>query len=263
MDAAEEIVDEGIDDVVDQIINEDIEEETHQENPDELKAAKMGWVPKEEFRGDPSKWRPAEEFLERGEKMIPILNAKIRNLEKRQSEKDKAFTAYLEEMRNKLHSQKVAEHEGRKQQAVEEGDTDTYNRLSNETPINDLPEYIPPAQDNDPVFDEWLDENTWYKNDYERYQEADNYGRFLKSTNPDLMGRDFLDEVSKHVRQKFSNPNRTKPSAVDGGTQKASGKSLYASLEAEAKATFSSFVREGIFKNTVEDREAYAKDVLG
>src|SRR3990167_1171885 len=36
------------------------------------KARRMGWVPKEEFRGDPSRWMDHERFLEWSEKSLPI-----------------------------------------------------------------------------------------------------------------------------------------------------------------------------------------------
>jgi hypothetical protein len=262
MDPVEKEIDEEF---VDEQDEQDEQETEEQEtNPVEERALKMGWVPKDVFRGDPANWRPAEEFVERGEMLIPILNKKIRNLEKQQNDKDKAFNTYLDDLRTKLHAQKVADHEAAKRQAVDEGDTDAYNRLSNEAPKNDLPEYKPPAPPSDPVFDDWVADNPWYQTDFERNQEAENYGRFLKNSKPELEGREFLDEISKHIRKKYSNPNRDKPSAVDGETQKAklsSGK-LYNKLEAEAKATFNSFVKQGIFKNTAEDREAYAKDVL-
>ena len=254
---------------IEEEVLEEPEEETQQpEEPTaavEEQAKAMGWVPKDEFRGDERKWRPAEHFLERGRTMIPILNAKIKNLQKQQEEKDKSFMTYLSDMRNKLHERDMNDHEAKKRQAVDEGDTEAYNRLSTQAPANDLPEYKPPQQTQDPVFDEWKAENNWYDSDYEKHQEAENYGNFLKNTRPDLMGRDFLDEVSTHVKQKFSNPNRIKPSAVDGGTQKASSTNtvLFNQLEADAKAMFNTFVTQGIFKNTKADREAYAQDVLG
>ncbi len=97
--------------------NENIE--NHQENPVEDRAYKMGWVPKDQFKGKPELWRPAEEFVERGETLIPFLNKKIRKLEKQQIEKDKSFSQYLGDMREKLHSQKVDDHEARKRQAVD------------------------------------------------------------------------------------------------------------------------------------------------
>jgi uncharacterized membrane protein YqaE (UPF0057 family) len=41
------------------------------------KATKMGWTPKTEFRGDPDKWRPADEFVERGENMLPFVGVAL------------------------------------------------------------------------------------------------------------------------------------------------------------------------------------------
>ena len=41
----------------------------------EAEASKMGWVPREKFRGDPEKWVDAETFLKRGEEVMPILKA--------------------------------------------------------------------------------------------------------------------------------------------------------------------------------------------
>ena len=36
-------------------------------DPYESEAREQGWKPKEEYEGDPEKWRPAKEFVERGE----------------------------------------------------------------------------------------------------------------------------------------------------------------------------------------------------
>src|ERR1700727_987239 len=44
----------------------------HAPNEAEREARNLGWVGKEEFKGDPSKWRPAEEFLDRGRTILPI-----------------------------------------------------------------------------------------------------------------------------------------------------------------------------------------------
>ena len=44
-------------------------------------ARKQGWVPEDEWKGDPDKWRPAEEFVERGKNIIPILNDRLAKTE--------------------------------------------------------------------------------------------------------------------------------------------------------------------------------------
>ena len=36
-------------------------------DPYELEAREQGWKPQDEYEGDPNKWRPAKEFVERGE----------------------------------------------------------------------------------------------------------------------------------------------------------------------------------------------------
>ena len=48
----------------------------------EERAKAQGWKDKDEYTGDPDGWRPAEEFLERGEKILPILQERFGKLEK-------------------------------------------------------------------------------------------------------------------------------------------------------------------------------------
>ena len=41
--------------------------QTENTNPYDKQAREMGWRPKEEWEGEPEKWRDAKEFVERGE----------------------------------------------------------------------------------------------------------------------------------------------------------------------------------------------------
>lgn len=50
-------------------------------NTVEARARRIGWVPKEEFRGDPERWAPAADFLERGERTLPILLERNRKID--------------------------------------------------------------------------------------------------------------------------------------------------------------------------------------
>lgn len=47
----------------------------------EDRAKVLGWSPKEKWRGDPEHWVDAAEFIERGERLLPILKANNRQLE--------------------------------------------------------------------------------------------------------------------------------------------------------------------------------------
>jgi hypothetical protein len=44
----------------------------------EARAREMGWKPLAEFRGPPGKWKPADEFVSRGEEILPILRDQFR-----------------------------------------------------------------------------------------------------------------------------------------------------------------------------------------
>lgn len=46
----------------------------------EREARELGWSPKDQWRGDPAQWRDADEFLQRGREILPIVNAQNRRL---------------------------------------------------------------------------------------------------------------------------------------------------------------------------------------
>jgi len=48
-------------------------QDTASERNWEAEAKEMGWVPQDQFKGDPEKWRPADEFVRRGEDILPIV----------------------------------------------------------------------------------------------------------------------------------------------------------------------------------------------
>ena len=57
--------------------------------PVEQEARTLGWVPAEEFKGDPNRWVDAETFVERGHTVMPILrknNERLETLVKQQAE---------------------------------------------------------------------------------------------------------------------------------------------------------------------------------
>src|SRR5580698_7384300 len=58
-------------------------EETPRPNESEVEARRLGWVGKDEFKGDPDKWRPADEFLDRGRRILPIVLKDNEKLQRR------------------------------------------------------------------------------------------------------------------------------------------------------------------------------------
>lgn len=88
-------------------------------------ASAMGWVPKERWTGDPNKWTDAQTFVERGEKVLPIvlqenkaLKEKVSKLEKSTSEMQSDFQAYRTQLEKAAEREKK-EIEARYQKALE------------------------------------------------------------------------------------------------------------------------------------------------
>jgi len=48
--------------------------------PIEAEAKRMGWAPKEQWRGDPELWKDADEYVRRGKEIIPIVRAQNQKL---------------------------------------------------------------------------------------------------------------------------------------------------------------------------------------
>lgn len=71
--------------------------------PDEktVKAAReMGWTPAEQFKGDPDKWVDADEFVRRGEALMPILRKTNQRLKAELAERDAKIDNLTAEVQN-------------------------------------------------------------------------------------------------------------------------------------------------------------------
>lgn len=68
----------------------------------EAEAKKMGWSPKQYWRGNPDHWIDADEFVRRGKELVPILQSDRRKLQKDLESRDAqiaAMRAELQEMK--------------------------------------------------------------------------------------------------------------------------------------------------------------------
>ena len=115
----------------------------------EADAREIGWVPKEQFRGDPSKWTDAQDFLEYGQRAVPALKATNRKLSAemeriRQQNLDyerrlkaneaalKAVTDTVVETRTTDLKTRQAEIQAELDEAIESNDLKRYNSLRDE-----------------------------------------------------------------------------------------------------------------------------------
>ena len=229
----------------------------------EKEASAEGWAPREDWKGDPEKWVDAEEFVRRGEEILPIVNAKnrklteqvealkgdVENLKKGSSEfREFANKAVERETREK--DKALADLEAIKVKAIDDADGKGVVAAEREmerirsqpvtanTPVN-------------PVTAEWMIDNPWYDETSPDFDEdktiyADGYADRLARQKPHLVGgRAFLDALAKVVDKKFppENPKREQGSGVEntevgGRPQPVKG---FDSLPQEAKDAYAHF----------------------
>ena len=131
----------------------------------EDQAREQGWKPKEEYQGDPNKWRPAKEFVDRGE-----LFSKIDSMGKELKETKKAL-AMLQEHHSKVreteYNKAVLELKTLQKKHLEEGNSDGYlettellTDLKAEQKAREVVKEVTPQQQ-DPRFASWVEENKW------------------------------------------------------------------------------------------------------
>lgn len=65
----------------------------------EEQAARMGWVPKEQFKGDPERWVPAEQYIERAETILPMAKGTIAQMQKLMADQEANFKRLLAEQK--------------------------------------------------------------------------------------------------------------------------------------------------------------------
>lgn len=258
------------------------EETTHQENEVESRAKRLGWVPKDEFKGDPERHRSAEEFLERGQNLLPILqrdnerlHRTVDRLEKRMTEQLAVFSEFQqhsEKAEERAYKRAKAELEAKRDAAIQSADVDGARQAQRELDAltEDKPAPKPEARREekpavDPVFASWMDENPWFNKDPELHGAAVKIYGVLEREKPGVAAAELLAETRRRIVAKFPeefgiNPRREGAASVaepNGGTAppKKKGKT-YEDLPADAKKACDRFVK------TIPGytREKYVKD---
>ena len=182
-------------------------EEEKQEAPEadpklEDRAKRMGWVPKDKYRGPEDNWRSAEEFIAHGEAELPILRERNRKLDETvvglTTKLDdleatmKAFAEFSSKAEQRAQERALKQLRDEQRKAVEEGDTAAYDRIDKEidTLAKDVAEAPKgpekkPRPEEDPTFKSWSGENSWYDTDMVLAGFADNTAApFIARTRP-------------------------------------------------------------------------------
>lgn len=264
----------------------------------QAKAEKMGWIPPSRYRGDAERFVDAEEYVARGEQVLPIVRAQnqrlqgeLEALKSSQAETQAALaraTTALEEIeeRHTVATQKAVEkahkdlidrlavaHENGDHAAIAEitGLMIELKTASAEEPAK-KPEpkpAVPAAAVVPPDLKEWQAANPWFGTDKRKTALALGVAQELRDSGTELTGVAFYEKVREEVEATL-NGGKPAESKVEGargsdtGVSRPGGRSGFAALPADAKAACDAeakaFVGNGKRYKTIEDwRKRYAE----
>ncbi len=257
--------------------------------PDEAtlgEATRLGWVPKEQFKGDPGKWIEADKFLERGKELLPFLRKNNESLSRSQQE----MYAELQKLRGELaatkqdmgtmqelHNEQLRERVAQARSdllaqlkvAKREGDTDLEVDLTDKlTQLTDAGKELDKKESEgkqeetqlppNPSFQAWQAKNSaWFGIDPAKTNQAVAVGHWVKSENPNLLGEAFYAEVDKRMAQmqagatgEDTSPRQPgKAAASRGTTGRSDAGRTYADLPSEAKSQCDRYAKKFVNPN--------------
>lgn len=209
----------------------------------EAEARREGWVSEEEWvaKGkDPALHKPAKDFVEAGEKIVPILKSRLTRLEKKYGALEASIAnerkATLEAMQNQNTINEAKLKEALKA-AVTKGDGDKVVEIQDQLQeVRDSTKGIKqelsakPKDDPAPEFTQFLKDNTWYSTDEDLAAEADAIGASIHKRNPKMPLDELFDEVAKKVKKlnpdKFGRKPASPESPSNGGGSNSKSKGV-------------------------------------
>ena len=198
-------------------------------SPVEVQAGEQGWVSKDEWDEsgrDPDEWRPAKEFVERGEIFKALHNVK------RELKQEKAARETLQKHHQyvfeKAHLKALEDLKREKRAAIRADDHETAETIAEEmetlkeTHAKEKQIVVQEEQKAgapNPEFQMWVDKNPWYVSDMDLRDFADATAIVYINRNTGSTPAQVLKHVEKELRNKFPDKFGTRkaaPNAVVG-----------------------------------------------
>ena len=228
------------------------------ESSTEDRAKRMGWVSEENFKGDKDRWIGADKFLERGENELPIMRERMKKMDGTivglnstiSGMKDTfgKFQEHQAGVSKRAYEKAMKDITGRQREAVEKGDTDSFDKAEKEK--EDLVLEVPIEDDSvaEVEFNQWVAGNKWFNEpDLQKY--ASTMSVYIQDQSG-LTGVKLYDEVKKEVElrfpDRFDNKNRNAPTAVvgDGETPIKPEKQSFGNLPKDAQEICKQFIKD-------------------
>lgn len=234
-------------------------------NEVEVEARSQGWVPQEEFKGNPDHWRDAPEFVEFGRKLNPILRKTNDELKREILAVKQQFEGYKGTVEQLVKQQQITlkrEYEDQIQvlklqirearnnndfdtadQYQEHLDTLKENKPDFEAPVAKEPEFA----FNKDEYAAWSAQNPWADADPQLGKVAQSVALRRWAMDKSLTGIAFLNAIEQEVRElmphKFVRKARNMVEAPSNGSSAPASQTSYARLNATEKAACDDFVK--------------------
>ena len=247
----------------------------------EAEAKELGWVPQEQFKGDADKWRPAEEFVRRGEEILPIVrkqNEKLHNEVKELRETNERMSRMFEKTTARIKAEYEGQIETLKTQrkaAIKEGDADRVEAI--EQRIDSLKEQVadepsatvvPEAgsKEHTALVKDFAKANVWFLEEPDMAAYAEQFSQRNASLNEGISFADNMQATVAAVRKKFPAyfGNATAANghaAVDTGGSFPGAQPtvdpLVAKLPREARDQMTKDIKAGLYKTEKAWAQAY------
>lgn len=253
---------------------EEVEEEPEPEaaaepepeaDPEETNARSAGWVPKEEWKGDPNLWVPAKAFNKNG-----ALYDSVKSLKRKTDDQEALLKSVLEnnkKMAEALRKQRVEEKMAERDAAIETGDKAKVRKLDED--IAKIGEELKPEPkveakpEAPPEIKEFVDKHPWLNAKSDDFDPAAAHAAFdyfarLEKKSPEAVA-DNLTKTRDYIKRRFPDlfpegvkkePEKIvrKLSSVEAPTTRADSgakKFNYSHLNADQKRVCDMLVRRG------------------
>lgn len=249
MDDQEDLAQEGLEGVEAPIIEQ--QQEEHQPASVDDLASEMGWKPKDQWKGDPDKWKPADQFLRRTVDVNRALSDQMKGLQGQVDTMARTSAVIAERAIAAERERILAE----KQEAFETGDGEAFNRADEK--LKTLNVSIPPQET--PEVAAFKDRNAaWFNKDDDATRWAVNRAGELAKQGIGSPARQ-LAIVEREAKQLFPEffpePAKGVPLNKPGprGNSQATGKG-YSALPADVQVAAIDYEKRGVCT-----KEEYAK----
>lgn len=241
------------------------------QNELEIAARKIGWTPKEEFKGNPDNWESAEDYIFRTKSLLN----EVSEQKKQAAEELKTLKKQISQITAEQQAQKIAKLKEEHRLLSEEGDYDAAEKVLDEivklkagvieTEPQAKEQFNPEQNAPDPMVVNWEHTNkSWYGVDPRLTQSAIEYSDFLASKNiPIPKALKMLDEFMEPMLSKrngsANKTANTPPTLPNGNTNsKKSGTFGWDNLTPFEQKVANDFIEDGTYKT----REEYLRDYI-